>query len=133
MSIEDTLWLPVFDPYTEVWMSKKFRARVFEHRTADGRVIVLKLLPVGVLAEAIGRTRARIHEWEKKGLFPKPCFGIRNTKVKRWYSVEQIRMVQTLMRGILGDNPLRNNNQLVNHAAFFQAVKKRWQLELEQT
>lgn len=126
----DIVYVSVFDPYTETWLDKRFKAKLFEHRVASGSVVLLKLLPVGVLAEALGRTRARIHEWEKEGKLPAPCFAVRGTKTKRWYSENQIKMAQKLMKGVLGSNPLRNNNQTVNHAAFFAAVKKHWKDEL---
>ena len=57
----------------------------------EGRDI--ELYRIGALAAALDKTPQQIVEWERLGLFPKPCFRISGEGLghcERWYSKEQI-------------------------------------------
>jgi hypothetical protein len=131
------VWFDVFDPERKRWMPTKFKARCFSHVHENGNVKEYKLFKVGDLAKVLGRTSGTVRVWEDSGKIPPPRFVLDDSVESRynkggkvrWYSEEQIRMMSSHQRGILGDDPRAAKGLAMNIEQFFKAVKEDWAID----
>ena len=63
------------------------KAKVYTLKNAEK----IKLYPINVLANELGRTSQTIRKWEVAGILPKPIFKDKNGR--RMYSEEQIETI----------------------------------------
>lgn len=118
--------IDVWDKTTNKWVPRS----ILLHKAKIGDRI-MELAKIGVLCRALGRSKQCLLLWEKDKNLPEARFKIIHEKDKngqiRWYSFNQIIMMQTYLKNLLGNpNKMPNKDQLT---AFFKAVRDSWRLD----
>lgn len=86
-----------------------------------------KLFRVGTLAKVLCRSVTWIQSWHKDGKVPECLYYIEGDK-SRWYSEDQIRMMEFFQRTVLGDDPTKIRGPGHNTEHFFALVRENWDI-----
>lgn len=118
----------MFVPEIDKFVLKKMKGKLFY---VNGQKILL--FRIGVLAKAIYRTTRTISDWERAGSIPKTIFEVINRNYTddsehRWYSEEQIKMMQGHMKDLFGNNLKSSKNVAASDKLerFFSLVRRDW-------
>lgn len=118
-----TVYFEVFHKDLKRRLLVAFRAKCVRH---NGKLY--KLFRIGVLAKVLCRTTGWIHKWHVTGQIPAPSYKLEGDR-SRWYSEDQIRMMEFFQRTVLGEDPTKIRGSGHNTEHFFELVRENWDVQ----